>query len=383
MTFGKYSGHNGGRFNKSYDRYDNDDRYSGNRYGNGRRDDDDDRGHGRDKYSKHDDDRGYGHGRDKPWKDRDDNDDAPEAGNLQTENFVSWTLDAKGVTIDVTAMLDDKGNVVFSYELNEGRADLTGFYLDLNNDGGKITSVGCGDDMRGRDAEGHRLDGFDFAQKIGKPGGRDGQTTEGQVVVSLEELGVSSLEELAGAELGIRATSVGKCGSDSLKLAETGTYTETTPGPDLPGGEIILNFPNNEAGPTTLTLVYGAHYSEELGDWQQPYGDQNEDWLYSIQLKTDVALPTDLDSYIEILLEDLRAVDANVTDHSLLKGVFIEAPGAATDFYYYSVYNANGEESDNIPGDFTIDPETGEVLSPELIDVSYDLSATGDQFLFA
>ena len=90
-----------------------------------------------------------------------------------------WTLSSGDVTVEVTATLDGAGNVTFNYELVSGIADLNGFFIDIGNDGGAISKIAGGNNMNGSDADGDKLDGFDFAQALGSvgdiPGTRPGE----------------------------------------------------------------------------------------------------------------------------------------------------------------------------------------------------------------
>jgi len=141
-----------------------------------------------------------------------------------TCDSVKWTLTSGDVTVEVIATDDGFGNITFTYELVSGIADLNGFFIDIGNDGGDISKLSGGNNMKGSDSDGDRLDGFDIAEEIGTVGGNDEDTTSGTLTFTMAELGISSLAELADAEIGIRATSVGEDREDSLKLADTGTY---------------------------------------------------------------------------------------------------------------------------------------------------------------
>ncbi|MCL4678284.1 MAG: VWA domain-containing protein [Alphaproteobacteria bacterium] len=119
-----------------------------------------------------------------------------------------YLLDAgNGVKIEITAVEQGSG-VQFSVRLLQGVADLNGFFLDLNGDGGPITSVGnAGNNMNGAS------NGFDYGFVIGTIGGNDADVTE--AVIFIDGL---SLTDLDGAKVGVRATSVGEDREDSLKL---------------------------------------------------------------------------------------------------------------------------------------------------------------------
>ncbi|MCT4372820.1 hypothetical protein CLG85_021935 [Yangia mangrovi] len=84
---------------------------------------------------------------------------------------VTWQLTAGDVSVLVTATDDGSGNITFKYELVGGIADLNGFFIDIDNDGGVFRSLGGGNNMNGSDSDGDKLDGFDFAAQIGTVGG--------------------------------------------------------------------------------------------------------------------------------------------------------------------------------------------------------------------
>lgn len=334
---------------------------------------------------RHDNDRDHGQ---KHHDDAHDSGDQPVAGNLLTGESVSWTLQGKGVTVEITAMLDDMGNVVLSYEKTGGTADLNGLYIDIGNDGGPISSLGCGNNMRGSDTDGDKLDGFDFAQKLGSTGGHDADNTSGTVVVSMADLGITSLEELAESEIGVRATSVGESRECSVKLADTGEYHKedapTDPCDQDSGDGSVTDtgdFPNGHAPATRLTLVFAPETDGE-GNWWPATGDQNDDWYYTVQINLSGDVSTDPDDYFQQLVADLTAADANVGDTSIVKGVFIETDCDDTDFFYY-YYNANSTLPDELPHGFEIDPIDGTVGPVAMIDASFDATYIDDTFVFA
>lgn len=283
---------------------------------------------------------------------------------------VKWTLTSGDVTVEITATLDDAGTVSFNYELVSGTADLNGFYLDLDNDGGAIRRLDGGNNMNGSDSDGDKLDGFDFAQVIGTVGGNDADTTSGTVTVSMSDLGITSLAELANAEVGIRATSVGEDREGSLKLAGTGEVCKD----DDPGTEITLDFPNCEAGLTSMTLVF-------LRPDGVAGGDYNLDGYRAVTVEFTPEVPTDADTFINDLIADLMAQDEFLSgDTSILKGAFLYCADDDVDFFYYANFNANGEAPDILPGATINDDGT---ISPDgAIDVSYAAALDSDGFHF-
>lgn len=147
------------------------------------------------------------------------NPDAPgSGGGTATMTPLILTDAANGVNVEVTAV-QVAGGVQFTVNLLSGVADLNGFYLDVNGDGGPILSLGGGNNM-------NSTAGFDYAQVLGTVGGNDADVTSATFTIS----GIS-LSDLDGSIIGLRATSVGEDRADSFKL--TGDVDVTvTPGDD-------------------------------------------------------------------------------------------------------------------------------------------------------
>ncbi|KIC14266.1 hypothetical protein RA20_21225 [Leisingera sp. ANG-Vp] len=288
-------------------------------------------------------------------------------GVVHMADSVKWILSSGDVTVEITAVLNGSGDVEFEYKLVSGIADLNGFYVDIGNDGGGISKLGRGNNMKGRDSDGDALDGFDVAEKIGTAGGNDDDTTEGTLTYSLAELGISSLEELADAEIGIRATSVGEYREDSLKLAGTGEFCpdEDPDGDDFPEwGQDISN----------ITFVFN-----------QSEGDTSGDGFYTVKVNVPGELGDDPDEYIEDLLEDLIAFDPNLEPDADLEGIVLKGGMETTEFFAYGSHNMNGEDPDPLPVGigFSLPGDHGNVVPVNEIDVDLDLSISGDDFLFS
>lgn len=336
------------------------------------------------KHWKHDEERGrkFWHRDDK----KDQQDESASQDNVpENADVVTWSLEAKGVRVEITAHADENGNVIFNYDLTEGRADLTGFFLDLDNDGGATKSLGRGNGMRGRDSDGDKMDGFDFAETLGSSGRCAPKTTEGEVVMSMEQLGISDLSELATAELGIRATGLGRCGNDKLKMANTGTFVQgqgedaTDPvEPDEPAEPIslVLDFPDMGGPIKVLTLAFLQPGGIEGGDF-----DQNS--LRVIDVKLEGAHPSDLDLFIERLIEEMVAVDPYLEETADLKAVGLGGEGIPTDYFLYGRFNTNGETADDLPPGVRVDPVDGLVRPLSLIEETYTVTMNEDAFLFA
>jgi hypothetical protein len=155
-----------------------------------------------------------------------------------TTDMAKWTLSGGGLIVNITAVMNADGSVTLTYALDEAsvQADLQGMFIDFGNDGGAMTSVGSkSNNMNGSDTDGDKLNGFDMGTVLGTVGGSDADNTAGSWTISAADLakwGIDGLEELATAEIGIRATSVGDNRDGSVKLANTGEFC---PGDD--GGD--------------------------------------------------------------------------------------------------------------------------------------------------
>lgn len=290
-----------------------------------------------------------------------------------TCDSVKWTLTSGDVTVEVIATEDEFGNITFTYELVSGIADLNGFFIDIGNDGGDISKLSGGNNMKGSDSDGDRLDGFDFAEEIGTVGGNDEDTTSGTLTFTMAELGISSLAELADAEIGIRATSVGEDREGSLKLADTGTYCPVEPPSDD-------DFPE-----------WGQDISHVVFVFNQTVGDTSGDGYYTIKVDYTDALVAaqgnDLDDYIDDFLFALINDDTNVPflePDADLMGVVIKGGLQTTEYYAYGDYNANGTDPDPLPAGigFALPGDKGTVDPTSEIDLKLTVDDSGD-FIFA
>ena len=116
---------------------------------------------------------------------------------------------ADGVKIEIRAVETANG-IEFTIEVIEGQADLNGFFLDLNGDGGPLFYAGAtANNMNGAS------DGFDYAYVLGSIGGGDADVT-----IATVEIDNLTLLDLESAKVGVRATSVGQTQEASLKLVD-------------------------------------------------------------------------------------------------------------------------------------------------------------------
>lgn len=304
-----------------------------------------------------------------------------------SQSTAKWVLASADATVEITATIVG-GNVVFNYALVSGVADLNGFYIDINNDGGKIKSLGGGNNMNGAGADGDKLDGFDYATALGTVGGNDADNTSGTVTVSLSALKITSLDQLATAEVGIRATSVGEDREGSLKLAGTGEVC-VPPEPEdlcdrpLDGASVSGWIEMQDAQITQLTLNFydlsGAHK-----------GDTSGDWYYSVAINVPAEMGEDPDAYLDQLVAMLIEQDVFVESTDWLKSVVVtDCHGNRTN-YNTRDFNqddpANPESPDHLP--WTVYGDLDHVLTPETdiaghTDATYQVELSGDSFVFA
>jgi hypothetical protein len=277
--------------------------------------------------------------------------------------------DGNGVEILVTAV-EVGGEVQFTVKLISGTADLNGFFIDLGNNGGTVTSEGSkANNMNGSalvcDADGNviseKMDGFDYAEVLGTVGGSDADVTCETFTIS----GITSLDQLIGAQVGVRATSVGEDREGSLKLA--GILTEDTPPDD--------DFPEWEQDISNVVLVF----DQTAGDTKpvegktdgggqaypnNPADPQDGDGYYTVKIDNwPTSADDDLDNSIDDILDYLIANDPYITEESELLGVIIKGGQQDTNFYAYGDENTNGTDPDPLPTDLGLtlpedDPDT-------------------------
>ncbi|MDP2206028.1 MAG: type I secretion C-terminal target domain-containing protein [Alphaproteobacteria bacterium] len=142
----------------------------------------------------------------------------PNTGST-TEPVATLQNAATGVVVEVYAVQTASG-IDFTVKLVSGNADLNGFFLDVGADGGSIFSIDGGINM-------NPSNGFDYGILLGEAGAGDGIVT--QATFSINGLTMNDIE---GGLVGIRATSAGPTGADSVKL------TSTIAAQPLPEGEI-------------------------------------------------------------------------------------------------------------------------------------------------
>jgi hypothetical protein len=241
---------------------------------------------------------------------------------------------ASGVEFKIYAEVVN-GEVVFTIEHISGNADIQGFFVDVGNDGGAITSVGSkSNNMNGSSNDGDKLDGFDYATSLGTVGGSDANYTSPGTSKSFTIAGITSLDQLDGAQLGIRATSTGPDGSGSLKLAE---IAEIPPVGPPPGDN---HFP--EWGAPSISHVT-FYFDTTEGDVKpNPAGD---DW-FTVKFDDDANLSDDLDDWYDDALAFIIAQNPDLVP-STVAGVSIK--GGTKEVWYDLDNDPNDDDSANAP----------------------------------
>ncbi len=289
---------------------------------------------------------------------------------------VNWTLSAGSVSVNVTATLDRHGHVIFDYATSSEEVDLTGFYLDVGNNGGHMHRANGHGWMVGYDSDGDKLDGFDFAATIGNKLGAGKDNTEGTLIVPMRRLGIDSLSDLDGAEVGFRATLYDSWHGTTLRLADIGTATFAEEGVDGENVDGYVAMADSQI--TELHIVF----------WNDDYaGDQNGDQYYVVNVKVPAELSEDPDAYLDQLVAELTAADTFIDTDTTLKGLIVTEADGDRDYYELEDWaNPNGEAPDTMA--WTVFHDTDHVLD-ENTDIeggtenTYNLTGDIDDFLFA
>lgn len=227
---------------------------------------------------------------------------------------------ANGIILEVWAEDNGSGGVNFeikSVGTNTADYDLNGFFVDVGDDGGTLTSIGGkANNMIGSSADGTKLDGFDYGAALGSVGGNDTDWNSGTFTID----GLN-FEDLDGAQLGLRLTSVGPSGT-SLKLVGDAEIPDEPPEesnfPELDKdiSNVVLYFQTTE-GDVKPSPDGDGYYTVKIDNVAEEASDDFDDWLADVQ------------TY-------LIANDPNVADAELV-GVAIkygsEQSGGGTEFY--------------------------------------------------
>ena len=245
----------------------------------------------------------------------------------------------------------------FATTLAEGyRADLNGFFLDTGAEGGGVTQV---NGQSANNMRGGNNDGYDYAIALGTVGGNDADFTSGTRFVA----GLT-LDDLVGADAGLRATSYGLDGGGSLKLVTDYVPPPPPPGDDFPPwaqdiSNVILVFGTTE-GDTNPTPAGDGYYTVKIDNWPDAAND-------------------DLDASIGDILAWLEANDpvflggAGDEAQSLLLGAIIKGGQQDTNFYAYGANNTNDTAADTPPAGLGLSWTGSENPQPaSAVDTSYN-----------
>ena len=244
----------------------------------------------------------------------------------------------------------------FATTLADGyRVDLNGFFLDTGAEGGGLTQV---NGANANNMRGGNNDGYDYAIGLGTIGGNDTDFTSGSRFVA----GLT-LDDLVGADAGLRATSYGLDAAGSLKLVADYTPPPPPPGDDFPPwaqdiSNVILVFDTTE-GDSKPNPDGDGYYTVKIDDWPSAAND-------------------DLDASIADILAWLEANDpvfqggATNEAQSLLLGAIIKGGTQDTNFYAYGDDNTNGTAADTPPDGLGLSWTGSENPQPaSAVDTSY------------
>jgi hypothetical protein len=172
---------------------------------------------------------------------KDCDDQAPQPGTPPAGKVIGTVNDGHGLLMNIYAEEID-GGLKITLDVAQGQADLRGFFMDV---GDSVAGVSvedlCRRDFKIRDegvvkvgAKDNNMKGtgekFDVGVEFGTPGkGKDDISQ-----ASFKLMGVT-LEQLDDLQFGVRATSVGECRNDGVKLV--GTFEIPDGGGNGGGGE--------------------------------------------------------------------------------------------------------------------------------------------------
>jgi hypothetical protein len=275
----------------------------------------------------------------------------------------TFTLESNDGSVQIVITATDvAGGVKFDLAVTEGDADMIGFYLDWDGNGGSTFGINSGNgkgkdnganNMNGADDNGDQITGFDYAYAIGEAGLGNGDTQTASVTVTAADLGLDAFTtaDLTDAIVGVRATSTtsddlgGREGS--LKL--TGTCDENG-GDDCDAFPFISNLSN--------TVLYFDAFDNALTPYDvkpQDGGNPDPDGLFTFKVDGVESRITDLDDDLDTILayiaEDLDGPGGISADalKALFLGAHYKAGNADPTFYASCDNNNNGVESDPFP----------------------------------
>ncbi len=271
------------------------------------------------------------------------------------ETLLTTVTYGSGIEIKVYAEQTDAG-VLFRVQSTgtDQHYDINGLFVDLGNDGGAITAASAEYDFKGAQSinltgadsfDGTKFDGWDSVFALGRAGLKDGSVQAATEDLNGDRLFISglTLEDLAGAQVGLRITSVESLGGGSLKLANE-VPDDFPPPPEN-------NFPDSPPGPISEITLY----------FNTTDGDTNGDGVYTVKIDAVQAPDQDLDSFfgdiVAYLTQNDPVVAANAGD---LLGATVQYGSEPAQFYAID----NNPDADPLP-----DPP-GEIVT--VADNTYD-----------
>lgn len=245
------------------------------------------------------------------------------------EVTVTLTLEDGKVTAKIDSDVDMDVNALF-WSDGDDVAAFDGYKkkdssLNMNGEGSRY-----------EDEDGVEKVNWDGSDKISSPGSKDeGYILAGESKTFDLSMTPEEFEELV--YFGIRATSVGEDGEDSLKLVGKPEGVE-----DEPPGDF---FPEIEQGISYIMLVF-----------DKPFGDDD---YYTVKIDSwpggeDEIL--DLNENFDDILAWVIECDPNVDKDTPLLGVKIKSGNNVDTLFYAVEGNENGTEPDDFPEDWGVEP---------------------------
>ena len=283
---------------------------------------------------------------------------------LLTNVLVGTVTDENGLVINIYATENGDGTYTLTATVDEGYADLRGFYLDTDADESNDTIDQVGSASNNMHGSGEL---FDAGYEIGTEGiGKDDIDTWSYTFTG-------SLFDLDGLDFGIRAMSVGEDREASVKLVGQFDIPEPPPPPPVTDhfptfekdiSHITLYFDTTEgdvAGTSVTTTVKGKTMTKEIGDGY--YTVKIDGWIDQAADGSD-----DLDDYLGDIMAWLIANDPNIVEGTVLLGVAIKGGDVDHGGYnnYYAMDGDSDADNDQIP--------TGALAENKHLDQSYNYS---------
>jgi hypothetical protein len=191
------------------------------------------------------------------------------------------------------------------------RVDLNGFFLDIGGDGGLRTQVNgaSANNMRGGNN-----DGYDYAIGLGSVGGNDADFTGGSGFIA-DPNRTLTLDDLVGADAGLRATSFGLDGQGSLKLV-----ADYTPPPPPPQD----NFPDLAKDISNIVFYFKVGGENGVLPTDDMKPSPTGDGFFTVKIDTPPEAIDDLDAWFDAALA--RVIDQTAANEdTLLYGVHIKS----------------------------------------------------------